>query len=117
MKTVGTAKRGYPVYEKMTMFDESGKETDSMVNEVVELSKATLEAGLFDIPAGYREVERRRADVQRRETLRTMGNSSSSSSMGRPSSSSGIFAERRRISRRATTRRSRRQWAPKKREL
>ena len=27
MKTVGTAKRGYPVYEKMTMFDESGKET------------------------------------------------------------------------------------------
>ena len=27
MKTVGTAKRGYPVYEKMTMFDEGGKET------------------------------------------------------------------------------------------
>jgi hypothetical protein len=27
MKTVGTAKRGYPVYEKMTMFDENGKES------------------------------------------------------------------------------------------
>jgi hypothetical protein len=26
MKTIGTAKRGYPVYEKMTFFDESGKE-------------------------------------------------------------------------------------------
>lgn len=57
MKTIGTAKRGYPVYEKMTMFDESGKETYSMVNEVVELSKATLDASLFDIPADYREVQ------------------------------------------------------------
>jgi hypothetical protein len=57
MKTIGTAKRGYPVYEKMTMFDESGKETYSMVNEVVELSKATLEASLFDVPADYREVK------------------------------------------------------------
>lgn len=57
MKTNGTAKRGYPVYEKMTMFDESGKETMSYVNEVVELSKATLDAGLFDVPQGYREVQ------------------------------------------------------------
>src|SRR5678815_5855276 len=56
MKTIGTAKRGYPVYEKMTMFDESGRETMSMVNEVVELSKATLEAGLFEVPSDYREV-------------------------------------------------------------
>ena len=57
MKTVGTAKRGYPVYEKMTMFDESGKETMTMVNEVVELSKAPLEAGLFEVPTDYREVQ------------------------------------------------------------
>lgn len=56
IRTIGTAKRGYPVYEKMTMFDESGKESMSMVNEVVELSKATLEAGLFDAPADYRQV-------------------------------------------------------------
>src|SRR5215813_13014656 len=27
VKTIGTAKRGYPVYEKMTMFDANGKET------------------------------------------------------------------------------------------
>src|SRR5678815_5900980 len=57
MKTIGTAKRGYPVYEKMTMFDESGKETMSMVNEVVELSKATLEMALFEVPSDYREVQ------------------------------------------------------------
>lgn len=56
-KTVGTAKRGYPVYEKMTMFDESGKETYSMLSEVLELSKATLEPALFEIPADYREVQ------------------------------------------------------------
>lgn len=56
-KQIGTAKRGYPVYEKMTMFDESGKETMSMLTEVVELSKATLDAALFDVPAGYREVK------------------------------------------------------------
>ena len=55
-KTIGTAKRGYPVYEKMTMFDESGKETYSMVTEVVELSKATLETSLFEIPSDYREA-------------------------------------------------------------
>jgi hypothetical protein len=56
MKQVGTVKRGYPVYEKMTMFDQNGSETYSMVNEVVELSKATLEQSLFEIPADYRQV-------------------------------------------------------------
>jgi hypothetical protein len=56
MKQIGAAKRGYPVYEKMTMFDESGKETMSLVNEVTELSKATLDASLFDVPQDYRQV-------------------------------------------------------------
>ena len=57
MKTIGNAKRGYPVYETMVMLDESGKETFSIVNEVVELSKATLDAGLFEVPADYRQVQ------------------------------------------------------------
>jgi hypothetical protein len=56
-KQIGSGKRGYPLYEKMTMFDESGKETYSFVTEVVELSKATLENALFDVPADYREVK------------------------------------------------------------
>lgn len=56
MKSVGSGKRGYPVYEKMTMFDENGKEITSYVNEVVELSKSPLDMALFDIPEGYREV-------------------------------------------------------------
>ncbi len=58
MKTVGAAvKKGYPVLEKMTMFDENGKESFTTTNEVVELSKATLDANLFDVPADYREVK------------------------------------------------------------
>lgn len=56
-KQVGAGKRGYPVWEKMTMFDASGKETMSFINEVIELSQATLDASLFDIPADYREVK------------------------------------------------------------
>ena len=56
VKTIGTAKRGYPVYEKMTMFDQSGKETMTMINEVVEFSQATLEQALFEIPQGYKEA-------------------------------------------------------------
>ncbi|HEY0427080.1 MAG TPA: hypothetical protein VGC76_04660 [Pyrinomonadaceae bacterium] len=57
VKTIGTAKRGYPVYEKMTMFDESGDEMTSFTNEVVEISKATLDQALFEIPTDYREVK------------------------------------------------------------
>jgi hypothetical protein len=56
-KQVGAAKRGYPVWEKMTMFDPNGAESFSTINEVVEFSTATLEPSLFDVPAGYREVK------------------------------------------------------------
>jgi hypothetical protein len=56
-KTIGAARRGYPVWEKMTGFDKDGRESFSMVNEVVELSQATLDASLFDAPADYREVK------------------------------------------------------------
>ena len=56
-KTIGTAKKGYPVYEKMTMFGPDGRESFSTINEVVEFSQATLDPALFDVPAGYREVQ------------------------------------------------------------
>ena len=57
MKQIGTAKRGYPVWEKMTMYGEDGREQFSTINEVIELSQTTLDAALFDVPAGYREVK------------------------------------------------------------
>ncbi len=56
-KTIGTAKSGYPLYQKMTMFDDNGKESYSMISEVVELSKATLDSALFDVPNNFREVK------------------------------------------------------------
>ena len=57
IKQVGVAKKGYPVWEKMTMFDASNKESYSVLSEVLELSSATLDAALFDVPQGYREVK------------------------------------------------------------
>lgn len=57
MKQIGTAKRGFPLWEKMTMFDKDGRASFSMVNEVIELSQATLDASLFEAPADYREVK------------------------------------------------------------
>src|SRR5690606_29803160 len=76
MRTIGTAKRGYPVYEKMTMFDEAGKETMSWVSEVVELSKSTLDAALFEVPSDYREV----SDPSQMYASSSMTSMSSSSS-------------------------------------
>lgn len=56
-KQVGaTVKRGYPVVEKTTMTNP-GQPSFTMTNEVVELSQAILDASLFDVPAGYREVQ------------------------------------------------------------
>lgn len=56
-KQIGAAKRGYPVWEKTTMFDANGVASFSTINEVIEFSNATLEASLFEAPADYREVK------------------------------------------------------------
>jgi hypothetical protein len=56
-KTAGTAKKGFPVWEKTTMFGPTGAESFSTTNEVIEFSQATLDPDLFDVPAGYREVK------------------------------------------------------------
>ena len=56
-KQIGTAKKGFPVWEKTTMFGPNGAESFSTLNEVVEFSQATLDPSLFDVPAGYREVQ------------------------------------------------------------
>ena len=56
-RTIGTAKKGFPVWEKTTMFGPNGTQSFSNINEVLEFSQATLDASLFDIPEGYREVE------------------------------------------------------------
>ncbi len=72
-KNVGKGKTGYPVLEKITMFDQSGKESFTMMNEVLEISNTTLDAALFDVPGNYREVK------DATELYASMSNSSSAS--------------------------------------
>ena len=56
-KQIGTAKKGFPVWERTTMFGPNGSEGYSSINEVVEFSQATLDPSLFEVPEGYREVQ------------------------------------------------------------
>ncbi len=39
------------------MFGPDGTASFTTINEVVEFSQATLDPSLFDVPAGYREVQ------------------------------------------------------------
>lgn len=48
-------KLGFPVNTVMTMTDKNGK-TATMTREAEEVSTAPLDAALFDVPAGYKEV-------------------------------------------------------------
>lgn len=61
-KTVGTAKLGQPVMVTTTMrFKMEGMPANmpasTSTQEVVDMSTAKLDAALFDIPAGYKEVK------------------------------------------------------------
>ncbi len=56
-KTVGAGRKGFPVWEKMTMMGENGAPGYSSINEVVEISQATLEQSLFEVPGDYRQVD------------------------------------------------------------
>jgi hypothetical protein len=56
MKTVGSVRAGYPVHVTTTMTDQTGNQT-SFTQEVTEISQATLDAALFEVPADYREVK------------------------------------------------------------
>jgi hypothetical protein len=61
-KTVGTAKLGHPFMVTTVMKFNTGADGPTMpatssTQEVTELSSAKLDAALFEIPAGYREVK------------------------------------------------------------
>lgn len=57
VKQIGVAAKGYPVWTKTTMFDDNGQPSFSYVQEVIEFSQGPLDAALFEVPAGYREVK------------------------------------------------------------
>ena len=54
IKNSGAGRTGFALYEKTTMFDDSGKPPFSSTKEVLNLSYATLEASLFEAPTDYR---------------------------------------------------------------
>jgi hypothetical protein len=56
-KRTGPANLGYPLIETMTMYGSDGSVQFSMTKEVIELSRQTLDAALFDVPAGYAEAK------------------------------------------------------------
>ena len=92
-KQIGNAKRGYPVYEKMTFFDDKGQPSFSTINEVIELSNTTLDSALFEIPADYREVKNS-TELYAASNSMTMNGSSSSiqNSSSKNSSNSSSLA-------------------------
>jgi hypothetical protein len=57
VKQTGVAAKGYPVWVKTTLFDENGQPSFSTVQEVIDFTQAPLDAALFEVPAGYREVK------------------------------------------------------------
>ncbi|HJQ24404.1 MAG TPA: hypothetical protein VKA60_10855 [Blastocatellia bacterium] len=57
VKQVGAAVKGYPVWTKTTLIDENGQPSFTTVSEVIEFTQTPLDAALFEVPAGYREVK------------------------------------------------------------
>jgi hypothetical protein len=55
-KRTGPVNLGYPLIETMTMYGSDGSVQFTMSKEVTELSRQTLDAALFDVPAGYSEA-------------------------------------------------------------
>lgn len=55
-RNTGRTNLGYPLQETTTMFGADGSATYTMTKEVIDLSRQTLDAALFDIPAGYTEA-------------------------------------------------------------
>ena len=55
-KTIGNVTPGFPVDITVTSYGPDGAST-TMRREVVELSRETLDASLFEIPAGYTEAK------------------------------------------------------------
>ena len=87
----GPTNLGYPLQETTTMYGADGSATYTMTKEVIELSRQTLDASLFDVPAGYAEARSQQemyaapsmADIMataRQQEQSNAGNESSNSS-------------------------------------
>ncbi|HEY3580139.1 MAG TPA: hypothetical protein VGK82_06325 [Pyrinomonadaceae bacterium] len=86
-KQIGMAKKGFAVWEKMTMFGPNGAESFSTLNEVIDFSQATLDASLFEPPADYRQVSDFASMYGAPSGMPSTSTESSSSSVSTPAAS------------------------------
>jgi len=79
-KITGPQNLGYPLVETTTMYGPDGSVSNTMTKEVIELSRQTLDAALFDVPAGYTQASSQ-------QEMYTGSSSSETMNMPRPNSS------------------------------
>jgi hypothetical protein len=91
-KQIGTAKKGFAVWEKTTMFGPNGEQSFSTLNEVIEFSQATLDASLFEAPADYREVSDFASMYGTPSGMPSMSSSGAPSAPSTPSASTSTAA-------------------------
>jgi hypothetical protein len=56
-RRTGPTNLGYPLIETTTIYGPDGSVQNTMMKEVVELSRQPLDAALFDVPAGYTQAQ------------------------------------------------------------
>ena len=80
----GAARMGYPLQETMTSYGPDGKVMFTSTKEVVDLSRAPLDAALFDVPAGYVETQNAQ-ELYGMPSMESMTSQMSQSTQSRPS--------------------------------
>src|SRR5262249_5633012 len=55
-RRTGPTNLGFPLVETTTMYGADGSATFTLTKEVIELSRQSLDAALFDVPAGYTQA-------------------------------------------------------------
>ncbi len=89
-KRTGPVNLGYPLIETTTMYGSDGSVQFTMSKEVTELSRQSLDAALFDVPAGYTEARSQQEMYSRPSTadMQEMGRQQESQANSRESSMS-----------------------------
>ena len=89
-KRTGPVNLGYPLIETTTMYGSDGSVQFTMSKEVIELSRQTLDAALFDVPAGYTEArsQQEMSSQPSMAEMMAMGRQQESQSSSRESSMS-----------------------------
>lgn len=87
----GAARTGYPLQETTTSYGPDGSVAFTSTKEVVELSRAPLDAALFDIPAGYTETANYQ-ELYGMPSMAAMTQMSQGSQTEEPSTSSSMSA-------------------------